>query len=119
VKVERGYLLADPHNILNRWKNYYCQLLSVHGADGVRQTEMHTAEPFLPERSAPEDEVAVGKLKRYKSPSADKIPAEMIQTGGKTLRSEVHKLIKLIWKREELPHQWKKSICHTYSDTGW
>jgi hypothetical protein len=26
------------------------------------------------------------------------------------LRSEIHKLIKLIWNKEELPHQWKESI---------
>jgi hypothetical protein len=40
---------VDLHNILNRWKNYFCQLLNVHGrgGGGVRQTEMHTAEPFV------------------------------------------------------------------------
>jgi hypothetical protein len=43
---------VDPNKILNRWKNYFCQLLNVHGAGGVRQTEMHTAEPFVPEPSA-------------------------------------------------------------------
>jgi hypothetical protein len=64
VKDERGDLLADPHNILNRWKNYFCQLLNVNGAGSVRQTEMHTAEPFVPEPSASEVEVAIGKLKR-------------------------------------------------------
>jgi hypothetical protein len=71
VKDEGGDLLADPHKILNRWKNYFCQLLNVHGAGGVRQTEMPTAEPFVSEPSAPEDEVAIVKLKRYKSPGID------------------------------------------------
>jgi hypothetical protein len=33
----------------------------------------------------------------------------MIQAGGKTLRSEIHKLIKLI-SNKELPHHWKESI---------
>jgi hypothetical protein len=65
VKDERGDLLADPHKILNRWKNYFCQLLNVHGAGGVRQTEMHTAEPFVPQPTASEVEAAIGKLKRY------------------------------------------------------
>jgi hypothetical protein len=30
-------LLADSHNILNRWKNYYSQLLIVHNVSDVRQ----------------------------------------------------------------------------------
>jgi hypothetical protein len=87
-----------------------CQLLNVHGAGGVRQTEMHTAEPFVPEPSASEVEVAIGELKRYKSPGVDLIPAELIQAVGETLHSEIHKLIKLIWNKEELPHQWKEPI---------
>jgi hypothetical protein len=77
---------------------------------GVRQTEMHTAEPFVPEPSASEAEVAIRKLKRYKSPGVDQIPAELIQAGGETLHLGIHKLTKLIWKKEGLPHQWKESI---------
>jgi hypothetical protein len=96
AKDERGDLLADPHKILNRWKNYFHQLLNVHGAGHVRQTEMHTAQPFVPLPSASEVEVAIGKLKRYKSPGVDEIPAELIQAGGETLHSQVHKLIKFI-----------------------
>jgi hypothetical protein len=30
VKEENGDLLADSHSILNRWKNYFCQLLYVY-----------------------------------------------------------------------------------------
>jgi hypothetical protein len=43
---------------------------------------MHTAEPFVPEPGASEAEVAVGKLKSYKSPGVDQIPAELIQARG-------------------------------------
>jgi hypothetical protein len=73
VKDDRGDLVADPHKIFNRWKNYFCQLLNVHG-----QIEMHTAEPFVPEPISSEVEVAIGKLKRYKSSGVDRIPAELI-----------------------------------------
>jgi sorting nexin-29 len=71
---------------------------------------MHTPEPFVQEPSASEVEVAIGELKRYKSPGVDQIPVELIQAGGGTLRSEIHKLIKLIRNKEELPHQWKEPI---------
>jgi hypothetical protein len=33
AKDENGDLLADSHNILNRWKNYFCQLLNVYGVN--------------------------------------------------------------------------------------
>jgi len=45
-------LHADSHSILNRWKNYFCQLLNIHGANGIRQSEIHTAEMLVPEPSA-------------------------------------------------------------------
>jgi hypothetical protein len=57
---------------------------------------MHTAQPFVPLPNASEAEVAIGQLKRNKSPGADQIPAELIQAGGETLHSQVHKLIKFI-----------------------
>jgi hypothetical protein len=40
----------------------------------------------------------------------DRIPAELFQAGGETLRSEIHELLKLLWNKEELPHKWKESI---------
>jgi hypothetical protein len=33
----------------------------------------------------------------------------MIQGGGEILHSEIHKVINLIWNKEELSHQWKES----------
>jgi hypothetical protein len=103
VKEENGDLLADSRSILNRWKNYFCQLLNVHGVDDVRQTEIHTAEPLVPEPSSSEVEISIEKMKRYKSPGINQIPAELIHAGGNTLHSEIHKLINCIWNKEELP----------------
>jgi hypothetical protein len=36
MKDENGDLLADSHNIWNRWKNYFSQLLNERASD-VRQ----------------------------------------------------------------------------------
>jgi hypothetical protein len=80
VKDERGDLLADPHKIFSRWKNYLSDVERTR-AGGVRQTEMHTAEAFVLDPSTSEVKVAIGKLKRYKSPGADQIPVELIQAG--------------------------------------
>jgi hypothetical protein len=110
VKDERGDLLADPYKILNSWKNYFCQLLYVHGVGGFRETEMRTSEPFVPEINASEVKFAVGKLKSYKLLGVDQVAAELIQAGGETLHSKIRRLIKLIWNKEKLHHQWKESV---------
>jgi hypothetical protein len=109
VEEENGDLLAESHNILNRWKNNFSQLLNVHVSD-VRQIETHTAEPLLPGPSYVEVEISIAKLKMYRSPGSDQIPAELYQAGGETLVSIFHKLINSIWNKEELHGQWKVSI---------
>jgi hypothetical protein len=80
-------------------------LLNVHNVSNVRKTEVHTAEPLIPGPRPLVAEIAIAKLKRYKSPGSDQIPAELIQAGGETLMSEIHKLINSIWNKEELPDQ--------------
>jgi hypothetical protein len=67
------------------------------------------AEPLVPGPSL-EVEIAVAKLKKYKSPGSDQIPAELIQGGGKILLYAIHKLINSVWNKEELSDQWKESI---------
>jgi hypothetical protein len=88
VKDEKGDLVADSHSIVARWRNLFFQLLNVHRVNDVRQTEIHTAEPLVPEPSDSEVEMAFEKLKRHKSPGIDQIPAELIKAGGRTFHSE-------------------------------
>jgi len=59
VKDDKGDLVADSHSILAWWRNYFSQILKVHGINDVRQTEIHTAEPLVPELSASEVELAI------------------------------------------------------------
>jgi hypothetical protein len=93
IKDVNGNLIADPQNVLNRWKNFCNQVLNVHGFHDVTQMDIHTAEPLVPEPSLVDVEIAIGKLKSYKSPGTDNILAELIKAGGETLYSEIHRLI--------------------------
>jgi hypothetical protein len=95
TKHENGNLLAGPQNILNRWKNFFNQVLNVHGVHDVRQMYIQTAEPLVQEPSIVEVKTAIGKLKSYKSPGTDQILAELIKAGAETLCPEIHKLFVL------------------------
>jgi len=110
VKDKKGEFVADPHSIMARWRNYFSQLLNVNEYNDVRQAEIHTVKPLVPEPSAFEVELAIGKLKNYKSPGTDQIPAEFIKVRGRTIRCAIHKLIISVWNKEELPEEWKESI---------
>jgi len=60
-KDEKVSMVADTHHIVVRWRKYFSQLFNVHGVKYVEQAEIHTAEPLVPEPSAFEFELAIGK----------------------------------------------------------
>ena len=66
VKDEKGDLVADSHSIMARWRNYFSQILNVHCVSDIRQAEIHTAQPLVPEPSALEVELVIEKLKSHK-----------------------------------------------------
>jgi len=64
VKDEKGALVANPHSIMEKWRKYFSQLLNLHEDNDVKQAEIHTVEPLMPDPSAFEVELAIGKLKK-------------------------------------------------------
>jgi hypothetical protein len=55
----------------------------MHNVSDVRQIEVHMAEPLVPGPHHLEAEIAIAKLKKYKSPGSDQIPKELIQAEAK------------------------------------
>jgi hypothetical protein len=70
---------------MSRWRNYFSWLLNVHEVNDVRQVEIQTAEPLVPEPSAFEVEMAIKKLKGHRSTGTDQIRAELNKARGTTL----------------------------------
>ena len=62
--------------------------------------------------------MAIEKIKSKKSPSIYQIPAELITAGGRTIRSEIHKLITSIWNKEDFSKVWKELITAHAQETG-
>ena len=64
--MSKGDFVTDSHSIFARWRNHFSQLLNVHKVNDARQSEIHTAEPLVPEPSAFEVELAIEKLKSHR-----------------------------------------------------
>jgi hypothetical protein len=71
MKDENSNLFTDPKSVINRWKNFFNQVLNVHRVHDVRQLDIHMAEPLVPEPNLVKVKTAIGKLKSYKSPGTD------------------------------------------------
>jgi hypothetical protein len=59
----------------------------------------------VPETSAFEVELAIGKLKCHKSPGIDQIPSGLIKAEGRTIYCDIYKFIHSIWNKELLPEK--------------
>jgi hypothetical protein len=106
VKIERDVFVTYSYSILTRWRKHFSQLFNVHGDNDIR----HTAEPLMSEQSDFEFEMAIGNLKRDKSPGTDQIPAECFKTWSRTIRTDIQTVINSILNKEELPEEWKELI---------
>jgi hypothetical protein len=52
VKNEKGGVIANPDRSLFMWINLFSELLNAPGVDGVKQNEINTAGPLVPDPSA-------------------------------------------------------------------
>jgi hypothetical protein len=71
---------------------------------------MHKAEPLVPKPNAFEFEMAAENLRRHKLPNIDQIQAEFITARGRTIHSEIHKVVHSIWDKKGLSTRWKESM---------
>jgi hypothetical protein len=56
-------MLGYSHKILNTWKNYFSQLLNVHRVNDVKEIEVHTSGPLIPEPRPFEFNIAIENMK--------------------------------------------------------
>ena len=89
---------ADSHCVFDGGLKYFFQLQNTHGVYGVRQNEICTAKPLVPEPSAVDVEMAMERLKSHKSPGIDQISAELIKVERRKISSEFRKLINSVWE---------------------
>jgi hypothetical protein len=66
--------------------------LNIQGLNGIRQTELQTAEPLEPEPNVFEAELAIAELNSHKSPGNNQIAAELRQ-GVKKISYENNKIM--------------------------
>ena len=71
IKKDDFTIVADKSSILNRWKQFYKNLLNVHQSSFLERSEIYTAGPDIPEPCLLEKKVTKEKLKKSKLSRVD------------------------------------------------
>lgn len=114
-KDTEGKILSNPDDIMTRWRDHFKLLLNPDNEES--EEEEDSRQQILVEReseveppSIDEIQTAIQKLKSGKSPGKDNLSAEFFRAGGTQMIQTMHRLILMIWNKEEIPKEWNSSV---------
>ena len=115
IKDKTGKLLTEKQEVTHRWVEYCKELYSDSGVQDLSVlTELESIAPPTNKENndimKEEVEKAIRKLKDNKATGTDGIPAELIKAGGEKLVELFHQLCQKIWREENIPTDWVKSL---------
>lgn len=111
IKNKDGHVLTQKTEVVDRWKEYFSDLLNGEEMDQEENREEYQcAEPYIEEPSKEEVEEAIKDLKNNKAAGEDMVVSEMLKGGGKICSERLHKIILKVWKEEKMPEEWLESI---------
>ncbi|KAL4127579.1 hypothetical protein QTP88_011746 [Uroleucon formosanum] len=122
LKDDCGHLITDEANIVKKFRVYFKDLLNINQDNNVPE-EVHplryTVQPEITEPDEEELKLIIKMLKNNKAPGEDNINAELFKISTPKMFSEIYTLIKEIWKKEQIPQDWKMAIiCPIYKKGG-
>ncbi|KAF0714277.1 ribosome biogenesis protein TSR3 isoform X1, partial [Aphis craccivora] len=119
LRNENDNLLTDRDDIVEEWAQYFDPLLNCR----------EPSNPFLfkdkepnredyPEPTIEEVAKQIKTLKNHKAHGEDGITGEILKTGAENLVKYIHRLINLIWQKEEIPKEWKTALVYPIHKKG-
>ncbi|CAF3297940.1 unnamed protein product, partial [Rotaria sp. Silwood2] len=124
---KQGCLLTNSKERLNRWKDYFNDLLNVpsivdqatiaqipHATITISEQERQDKTPTLNEVQC-----AIKQMKNGKAPGNDGISIDLIKAGGLPLAKWLHEIFVDIWENEIMIEDWTTAILiRLYKNKG-
>ena len=120
-KDTEGNILSDQKQILERWQQYFKELLNpeVERIISIKAHEDPINNLELEEPTYEEINEIIKNMKPNKAAGPDEILPEFIKNGGLTLKQTIYKLIVKVWRQEKIPCEWSEGIlCPIYKKKG-
>ncbi|CAF1351176.1 unnamed protein product [Rotaria magnacalcarata] len=122
-----GTLLLNSNDRLERWKEFYSELLNVNSIieptllDQIKPASLSTMEQHRQDKEPTLDEVqqALQQMKNRKAPGKDNVTAELLKAGGIPVIKWLHEIFVDIWKNEQMVADWTLAIIiRLYKNKG-
>ena len=116
IKDRNGMDLTEAENIKKRWQEYTEELYKkdLHNPDNHNGVITH----LEPEILECEDTWALASLITNKASGGDGIPVELFQTLKDDAVKVSHSVCQQIWKTQQWPQDWKRSVFIPVSNRG-
>jgi len=106
-----GTLITDPNDNLDKWKGYSENLLSCdEPVDSFTWTDVEPNDSEYLPPSRTEIAEQIKRLKNHKTPGEDGIQAEILKSLDEKAISNIHNLVKLVWKKSKNPGRLENCI---------
>ena len=112
-KDKSGNILSEHGDVLQRWKQYFCDLQNMNARfkELIPENIILNNVEEVPPPAYYEVSQVIKKLRTHKAAGSGNIPAELIKQGGIELERRIHNLIMNIWKEETVPTEWTEGIA--------
>lgn len=112
VNNKDGNIITQPKEGLDRWKEYFEDLLNVTEANEEQRVKpkYQHVQPALEKPRLEDVKQAIKEMKNNKAPGEDGINAEMIKIGGDVTAKEILDLVLDIWEQKTTPKEWTEAI---------
>ncbi|CAF2214497.1 unnamed protein product [Rotaria magnacalcarata] len=127
VQDKNGLTLTNSKDQLNRWKEYFDEMLNVDTTIN-EQVLLQIPNPTVDDEelsrqnavSTLEEVVkAIEQIKNKKTPGKDDTPAEHLKVGGHYIAEWLHEIIHDVWEQEVMVKEWTEAIIiRLYKNKG-
>ncbi|VVC32955.1 Reverse transcriptase domain [Cinara cedri] len=106
IKDEKGQLLYEEKEIVNRWKEYLQKLYGDEPMNGniMNDNEEHIEDNIGEDILRGEFDKAMEELKTNKAPGIDEILAELLKNCGEKAKDVLFKIISSMYKTGQIPN---------------
>ncbi|CAF4836694.1 unnamed protein product, partial [Rotaria sp. Silwood2] len=117
IEDKNGKLLVNSADQLERWREYFCELLNVSSTvdpcvineiqittPSRSELERQNAQPSLEEVAR-----ALNQMKSRKAPGSDEVTADILKAGGEPVIKWLHEMFTDVWENEQAVKEWSSA----------